>query len=115
MTLSKTNVRDLPKFIKLAHDLDAQVGLRHLALDENGETNSDSKIPHSLFDDRKEVPIAYPKENLFLSPRHKNCQTMVMKERWPTSKIHAETEQPPNRLFRFSLTRRRNGSDFGNE
>jgi MoaA/NifB/PqqE/SkfB family radical SAM enzyme len=61
MTLSRTNVRDLPKFIKLAHELDAQVELSHLTLDKNYETIRIQKSPHFLFDYKKEVPAAYPK------------------------------------------------------
>jgi MoaA/NifB/PqqE/SkfB family radical SAM enzyme len=61
MTLSRTNVRDLPKFIKLAHEIDAQVELSHLTLDKNYETIRIQKSPHFLFDYKKEVPAAYPK------------------------------------------------------
>jgi len=61
MTLSKTNVQDLPKFIELAHDLDAQVELSNLALDKNYEMIRIQKSPHFLFDYQKEVLTAYPK------------------------------------------------------
>jgi MoaA/NifB/PqqE/SkfB family radical SAM enzyme len=60
MTLSRTNVQDLPKFIKLAHEIGAQVELSSLALDKNYEAIRIQKSPRFLFDYRKEVLAAYP-------------------------------------------------------
>jgi MoaA/NifB/PqqE/SkfB family radical SAM enzyme len=60
MTLSRTNVGDLPKLIRLAHELDAQVELSNLALDKNYETIRIQKSPDFLFDYRKEILTGYP-------------------------------------------------------
>jgi MoaA/NifB/PqqE/SkfB family radical SAM enzyme len=60
MTLSRTNVRDLPKFIRLAHEIGAEVELSSLALDKNYETIRIQKSPEFLFDYREEVLAAYP-------------------------------------------------------
>ena len=61
MTLSRTNVGDLPKLIRLAHELEAQVELSNLALDKNYETIRIQKSPDFLFDYRKEVLTGYPR------------------------------------------------------
>jgi molybdenum cofactor biosynthesis enzyme MoaA len=61
MTLSRTNIKDLPKFIRLAHELEAQVELSNLALDKNYETIRIQKSPGFLFEYKREVLAAYPK------------------------------------------------------
>jgi MoaA/NifB/PqqE/SkfB family radical SAM enzyme len=60
MTLSRTNVRDLPKFIRLARELGAQVELSSLARDSNYETIRIEKSSDFLFDYKSEVLAAYP-------------------------------------------------------
>ena len=61
MTLSKTNIGDLPKFIKLAHDLDAQVELNNLAVDKSYESIQVKRGNQFLFDYKTEILTAYPK------------------------------------------------------
>jgi len=61
MTLSRTNIKDLPKLIRLAHELGAQVELSNLALDRNYETIRIQKSAEFLFDYGKEVLTAYPR------------------------------------------------------
>jgi len=61
MTLSKTNIGDLPKFIKLAHDLDAQVELNNLAMDKSYESIQVNRRNQFSFDYKTEILTAYPK------------------------------------------------------
>jgi len=61
MTLSKTNMGDLPKFIKLAHDLDAQVELSLLTVDQSYESIQVRRGSRFLFDYKEEILTGYPK------------------------------------------------------
>ena len=61
MTLSRTNIMDLPKFIKLAHDLDVQVELNNLAVDKSYESIQVRRGDQFLFDYKVEILTAYPK------------------------------------------------------
>ena len=61
MTLSRTNIKDLPKFIGLASDLDAQVELNNLALDKGYESIEVSRGQQYAFHYIEEVLSAYPK------------------------------------------------------
>lgn len=61
MALSRTNMKELPDFIKLAHHLEAQVELNNLAIDKGYETIRIQKGSHFVFDYMKEVPAAYPR------------------------------------------------------
>ena len=60
MTLSRTNVKDLPKFIELAHEIGVSVELNNLALDKNYETIRVQKSAGFQFDYKKEILTAYP-------------------------------------------------------
>jgi MoaA/NifB/PqqE/SkfB family radical SAM enzyme len=61
MTLSKTNIQDLPNFIQLASDLGVQVELSNLALDQSYESIQIEKGNRFQFDYKKEIVTAYPK------------------------------------------------------
>ncbi len=61
MTLSKTNIQDLPHFIQLASDLGVQVELSNLALDQCYESIQIEKKDHFQFDYKKEIVTSYPK------------------------------------------------------
>jgi MoaA/NifB/PqqE/SkfB family radical SAM enzyme len=61
MTLSKTNIGDLPKFIKLAHNLDAQVELNNLAMDKSYESIQVNRRNQFSFDYKTEILTGYPK------------------------------------------------------
>lgn len=61
MTLSRTNICDLPKFIRLAHDLHVQVELSNLAMDKGYESIRVEKGNRFLFDYKKEVLTGHPK------------------------------------------------------
>ena len=72
MTLSKTNIQDLPNFIQLASDLGVQVELSNLALDQCYESIQIEKRDHFQFDYKKEILSAYPKlYNKFLRKAEK--------------------------------------------
>jgi MoaA/NifB/PqqE/SkfB family radical SAM enzyme len=61
MTLSRTNIADLPKFIRLAHDLGVQVEINHLALDKNYESIHSKRGDQSfLFDYPEQILSAHP-------------------------------------------------------
>ena len=60
MTLSRTNIADLPKFIRLAHDLGVQVEINHLALDKSYESIHSKRGEGDLFDYQKEVLAPHP-------------------------------------------------------
>jgi MoaA/NifB/PqqE/SkfB family radical SAM enzyme len=60
MTLSRTNIADLPRFIRLAHDLDVQVELNNLAVDIGYESIQTRRGSKFLFDYKKEILTAYP-------------------------------------------------------
>ena len=60
MTLSKTNIGDLPGLVRLAHELEAEVELSHLAQDKNYGDIRLQKPPHFVFDYQKEVLTACP-------------------------------------------------------
>jgi MoaA/NifB/PqqE/SkfB family radical SAM enzyme len=61
MALSRTNLPELPDFIRLAHDLEAEVELNPLAMDKGYETIRIRKGSYPVFDYLKEVPTAYPR------------------------------------------------------
>jgi MoaA/NifB/PqqE/SkfB family radical SAM enzyme len=60
MTLSRTNIADLPKFIRLAHDLGVQVEINHLALDKSYESIHSKRGEGDLFDYQREVLAPHP-------------------------------------------------------
>ena len=97
MTLSKTNIQDLPKLIELAHELDAQVELSNLALDKNYETIRIQKSARFLFDYKKEVLTTDPRLfNRYLRKADR------LGQRWkvPIHKAGDMTymDEPPSRL-----------------
>jgi len=60
MVLSRTNIKDLPKFIKLAYGLDAQVELNNLAIDKSYESIQIKRGDAFSFNYRTEILTAYP-------------------------------------------------------
>jgi len=61
MTLSKTNIKDLPRFIQLAHDLDVEVELSNLAVDKCYESIQVRRGDHFMFNYKTEVLTAHPR------------------------------------------------------
>ncbi len=61
MTLSRANIKDLPRFIRLADDLGLQVELSNLARDKGYEAIQAKRGEQFLFDYKKEILAAYPR------------------------------------------------------
>ena len=97
MTLSRTNVKDLPKFIELAHEIGVSVELSNLALDKNYETILVHKSAGFQFDYKKEILTAYP--NLYNKYLRK-ADRLGERLKVPVHKAGdmAYMEEPPDRL-----------------